>query len=109
MIHKLAVERIFPLGEYKNIKVIAESSDITDEEWSDLDKMSKIRLNLIEELLLNFSLHQEQTLSNVEAVKEGKWRILYMDLQNQRHELSGEVDSSAIRNEPIPVTYTELE
>lgn len=86
MFHSLKAERIFNLGEYKNIKVTAETTDIPDEVWESSEQMENIRKDLSLEIFMNFALNQEIATNNNEMFRNREWSLMYERFRTDRHQ-----------------------
>lgn len=86
MFHNLKVERIFNLGDYKNVKVAAETTDISDEDWIDPIRMDNIRKDLELEVYMNFALSQEIESNNREMFQNREWSLMYERFRTDRHQ-----------------------
>jgi len=54
MQRKIIVERLYPLGDYKNIKLIEEVSEIPEELANNSDYMEKLRKSVMASVELGF-------------------------------------------------------
>ena len=77
MFHRLVIERLFTLGDYKNIKIIAETDGIPDEVWNDADEMEKLRDRMTKELFASYARHMLMLGVNMEYIKTGSYEEMY--------------------------------
>jgi hypothetical protein len=75
--HRIVIERLYSLGNYQNVKVVAETSGIPDEFWNDTDKLSEIREQLQRELLASFAQHMLLTEEYRPKVQEKQFAEIY--------------------------------
>ncbi len=73
MLHKLAIKRIYNLGNYQNITLEVETSDIPDEIWNDGDRLATIRNDLQQEILASLAQHLLMRDQNQNALKTGDY------------------------------------
>ena len=95
MAHRITVSRLFELGQYKNLRIEAETTDITDEQWNNPIEMDFIRSNLAQECFLNFFLSQELAHDNADGIGQRAWSELYESLRADRHPEDYEIDVPA--------------
>lgn len=72
MTRRLSVERLYSLGDYKNIKIISEVSDLPDE--VDIEQIFKELFADIENAYLEYKLFTAD-LKESESVEEAKDKI----------------------------------
>ena len=85
MEHSIKIDRLFTLGDYKNVHVSIETTGISDEDWENQNKMDQIRTDVALEVLMNFSLLQELTSNNAENIANRSWTEIYQELCTDRH------------------------
>ena len=102
MFHSLKIERIFNLGDYKNVKVTAETTDIPDDYWIDSVVMDNIRKDLELEVYMNFALSQEIESNNREMFQNREWSLMYERFRTDRHqeEYSPILESNTVFENP---------
>lgn len=77
MQHRLVIERLFSLGNYSNIKIIAESSSIPDEVWNDADQLRVVRDALEQEVLAGYAQHMAMMEANKDIIAKRDFSTLY--------------------------------
>jgi hypothetical protein len=79
MEHRVVIERLFSLGSYQNIKIIAETSNISDDIWNDADQLKTVRDGLEQEILASYAQHMTLFLENREKIQSGKFEDIYKE------------------------------
>lgn len=87
MNHRLSIERLFSLGDYKNIKIIAETSDISDEDWSNPEVIAVLRKELVSEIYINFALSQFVMGNLQDDMINNEWEEIMKTMLEKRKEL----------------------
>lgn len=77
MEHRIVIERLYKLGDYQNIKIIAETSGIPDEVWEDADKLREVRDSLEQEVVASFAQHMLIMEANKDNFKSGNFQTVY--------------------------------
>lgn len=86
MNYTIKMERLFSLGDYKNIKVIVEATEIPDDKWNDVTQMNNLRSQLASEVLLGFAIEQMTETELAEYIKSRDFTNLLTELLVNRHE-----------------------
>lgn len=73
MNHRIVIERLFSLGQYKNIKIIAETNDIPDDVWENEVYLNNEREALASEIFANFTIYKAMEKSLEDLIKEEDW------------------------------------
>ena len=102
MYHSLKVDRLFKLGEYQNIHIEAETSEIPDDYWIDPIMMENIRKDLQLEIFMNYALHREISQNNSETYNNQEWSLMYERFRTDRHqeEYSPILESNTVFENP---------
>ncbi len=77
MEHRIVIERLFKLGDYQNVKIIAETSAIPDEVWNDQELLASVRSSLEQEILASFAQHMLMMKANTEKFKASDYETVY--------------------------------
>ena len=78
----LRVERLYSLGDYKNIKITSELTDVPDTVWKDEEKVSVIEFSLLLDV-------ESQFYKYMEMVKQQKGMTIE-EVQSQILELKSD-------------------
>lgn len=85
MLYEIGIDRLFTLGDYKNVHISVKTSGITEDQWNDQQDMDRLRSELALEVLMNFALLQEITDSNAETISSRDWLVVYQEMSENRH------------------------
>lgn len=80
MTHNLKIERLFSLGNYKNIKIIVEANDISDDVWNDKSELNAERESLNSEIFTNFAIYMAMEEELKDLIKEENWEEILKKL-----------------------------
>lgn len=85
MEHTLKLERLFTLGDYKNLKVTCEIVGISQEDWDDVSRMNDLRSQLASEVLLGFAVEQMTEVELKDYIQGKQFENLITELLINRH------------------------
>ena len=80
MTHNLKIERLFSLGNYKNIKIIVEANDISDDVWNNKSELNAERESLNSEIFTNFAIYMAMEEELKDLIKEESWEEILKKL-----------------------------
>jgi hypothetical protein len=75
--HSIRVERVFNLGEYKSLRVVAETVGISDEVWNDPVQLADVRSDLQSEIMASYALHMMTQEENLAELQKKDFKVLY--------------------------------